>query len=59
MAKKKKRKTAKLGGQIENPKRILMYEDKTKFFTRDVRYLLFFMVWFIGFVIILLYNWKP
>ena len=59
MGKKKKRNTTKPGGQIENPKRVLVYEDKTKFFTREVRYLIFFMVWFIGFFVILFYNWNP
>ncbi|HEU19926.1 MAG TPA: hypothetical protein ENO00_11235 [Deltaproteobacteria bacterium] len=53
--KKKETKRVKIKEGIDNP---VAYDNKGKFLNRDMKYLLVFFLWFVGFIIILLYNWK-
>ena len=52
---KKETKRVKIKEGIDSP---VVQGDKIKFLNRDVKRLLIFFLWFIGFVFILLYNWQ-
>jgi len=57
MSKKKGRKEQKI--EIQDVKnRIVIHDDKSRFFTRNMRYMLFFVSWVVGFFVIMLYAWK-
>ncbi len=57
MSKKKGKKEQKI--EIQDVKnRIVIHDDKSRFFTRDMRYMLFFVIWFVGFFVIMFYVWK-
>jgi len=52
---KKETKRIKINEGIDSP---VVQGDKIKFLKRDVKRLLIFFLWFVGLIIILLYNWK-
>lgn len=53
--KKKETKRVKIKEGVDSP---TIRGDKGKSLSRDIKHLLIFFMWFIGFVIILLYNWN-
>jgi hypothetical protein len=52
---KKQTKRVKIKEGIDTP---VSYDNKGKFLNRDMKFVLVFLFWFIGFIVILLYNWK-
>lgn len=57
MSKKKGKKEQKI--EIQDVKnRIVIHDDKSRFFTREMRHMLFFVIWFVGFFVIMIYAWK-
>lgn len=52
---KKQTKRVKVKEGINSP---VSYDNKGQFLNRDMKHLLVFFLWFIGFVIILIYSWN-
>jgi hypothetical protein len=52
---KKQTKRVRIKEGMNSP---VFYDDKSKFLNRDMKHLLVFLLWFVGFIIILLYSWK-
>jgi hypothetical protein len=57
MSKKSKKTTKKIKIQegIDHP---IRFDDKSKRFSRDMKYLIFFTIWFLGFFIIMYFIWN-
>jgi len=58
MSKKKRKKEQKIEIQNVEKRRMVYYDDKSKFLTKETRSILFFVIWFVGFFVIMIFAWK-
>ena len=58
MSNKKRKKDKIIKIQDPGKGHIVIHDDKSKLLTKDMRYIIFFVTWLVGFFVIMIYAWK-